>query len=48
METDPDMIPRDQLDELDRWVFDDQEPRCLGCGSRGCDDPSCGRLEDEE
>ncbi len=51
METDPNTIPREDLDELDRWVFDEPEwlnPPCLGCGSRGCDNPNCGDLESQE
>lgn len=25
----------------------DQQPRCLGCGSRGCQNPNCGPLEND-
>jgi hypothetical protein len=29
----------------DREPEKDERPRCLGCGSRGCDNPDCGPLE---
>jgi hypothetical protein len=32
----------------DRESEKDERPRCLGCGSRGCDDPNCGDLESQE
>ena len=43
---------------VDKFMAEDREsekdepqwlnPPCLGCGSRGCDNPNCGDLESQE
>jgi hypothetical protein len=39
---------------VDKFMAEDREseeaerPRCLGCGSRGCEDPNCVPLESQE
>jgi hypothetical protein len=38
---------------VDKFMAEDREPEwlnppCLGCGSRGCDNPNCGPLESQE
>jgi hypothetical protein len=33
-----------ECDDEPEWL----NPPCLGCGSRGCDNPNCGDLESQE
>lgn len=35
----------EQEELTERYIA--EQPRCLGCGSRGCTNPNCGPLENE-
>lgn len=40
-------------DDIDRaYSFEEADSalgkRCLGCGSRGCDNPNCGPLDEDD
>ena len=38
----------EELAEKDALKYANPAPVCLGCGSRGCDNPNCGPLDRDE